>query len=74
MEIDFNMLRHFTPNFISPNSTSAKFKEVYHHSALEKTFYDERRKRKKKKKTTKKMMMHDDCIIIKILSLDKIAS
>lgn len=74
MEIDFNMLRYFTPNFISPNSTPVKLKEFNHHSALEKTFYDERRKRKKTKKTTKKMMMHDDCIIIKILSLDKIAS
>lgn len=40
MEMDSNMLRYFTSNFISPHFTTVKFKEVYRHSALEKTFLD----------------------------------
>lgn len=40
MEMDFNMLRYFTSNFISPHSTTVKFEEVYRHSAMEKTFLD----------------------------------
>lgn len=36
MEMDSNMLRYFTSNFISPHSTTVKFMEVYPH-------YDQRK-------------------------------
>lgn len=40
MEMDFNMLRYFSPNFTSPHFTTVEFKEVYHHSPMEKTLFD----------------------------------
>ncbi|XP_065927828.1 uncharacterized protein [Magallana gigas] len=40
MEMDSNMLRYFTSNFISPHSTAVKFMEVYPHLDHEKTFFD----------------------------------
>lgn len=40
MEMDFNMLRFFTCNYMLSHFTTVKFEKSYHHSSLEKTFLD----------------------------------